>query len=102
MLWNVESSENEYHDESWQIKGYRSVWFQKGSKFKNTILKCTLKARIWLKWLIHVRIQFLGLLSDIICKQNVQIIASNASNKEFIDLRKIICLRKCVSLTFEN
>ena len=22
--------------------------------------------------------------------------------KEFIDLRKIICLRKCVSLTFQN
>ena len=36
---NIQSSENEYHDESCTIKVYRSVWFKEGSKLE----KCNFK-----------------------------------------------------------
>ena len=35
-----------------------------------------------------------------LCSLRIQ--EGNASNTEFNDLRKIICLRKIVSLTFQN
>ena len=57
----IQSSENEYHDKSWKINVYRSVWFQEGSKFENAISKCTFKARSLLKWLPMCTIYFLDI-----------------------------------------
>ena len=61
--WMNTSLENEYHDKNLKIKVPRSVWLQEGSKFENAILRCTLKGRISLRWLAHVRFQFLRHLS---------------------------------------
>ena len=57
----IQRFENEYHDKSWKIKVYRSVWFQEESKLENAISKCTLKAWSLLKW---IRNTFPGRLSD--------------------------------------
>ena len=57
----IQSSENEYHDKSWKIHVYRSVWFKEESKFEKGILKCTFKARSLLKWLPMCTIHFLDI-----------------------------------------
>ena len=64
MKTSLQSFENEYHGRNLKIKVYRSVWLQAGSKVKNAILRCTLKARTLLMWLTHVSFPFLRYLSD--------------------------------------
>ena len=78
----IQSSENEYIDESCRVtlKSKDSLT-RGGVKIWKCISKsrCTLKPRFSLKWFTHVLISFLYFLSGTVYKENVQTIASIGS-----------------------